>query len=445
MDKTSCLKDSTQRSALHLAKEIWSTERTTRGYKFVSIKDASLLTDDDGRIIKIGAASELSSTVLQNQHKVINHGEAIIIPGFVDSHLHCPQLDVIGSGGHALLDWLNQYVFPAESAFSSREIARRGAQRLSRELRKNGVTTAAVFSSVHGSAADELFSEFDQSGLRLISGKTSMDCGAPPELLQAAESDLAEQESLIAKWHGRSNRIFYAITPRFALTCSPRMLRLLGDLREKHPTCMVQTHISENKHEVTEVLRHWKDHLDYLAVYEDYGLIGENTLLAHGIYLSDSELSRIAKSKATVVHCPTSNSFLGSGLFSIRRALDFGVRVSFASDIGGGTSLSPWQTMLESYKVQALQGHFVSATELFYRSTLAGAEALGLASMCGSLEVGKFADFVVLNPKANQLLAERLDVTPNPEDRLFAMMAFGDDRIVASTYVGGSTVFKNAD
>lgn len=439
------LEESSQRSELHIAKEIWSTQKTAEGHKLVAFKDAALLTNHDGRIVKITPVKDLSSSSLHNQHQVVNHGDGIIVPGFVDPHLHCPQLDVIGSGGLPLLDWLNSYVFPAESKFSSREIARRGAQRLSRELRRNGVTTAAVFSSVHAIAADELFNEFDQAGLRLVSGKTSMDCGAPATLLQASESDLIEQESLIEKWHGRSNRLLYAITPRFALSCSPRMLRSLGDLRAKNPSCLVQTHISENIHEVAEVRRQWKDQADYLAVYEDYGLLSDKTLLAHGVYLSDMELTRIAKSKATVVHCPTSNSFLGSGLFSLRRSLNLGVRVCLASDIGGGTSLSPWQTMLESYKVQALQGDFVSAVDLFYRATLAGAEALGLDTICGSLDVGKSADFVVLQPKANQLLAERLDTTKTAEERLFALMTFGDDRIVSSTYVSGVAVFKNVE
>jgi len=431
------------KATMHLANEIWYAKKNGASTEFVVVKSAAMIVDFTGKIIFVGSRSDVPESTKNADLQIIDHGDSYIVPGFVDAHLHCPQLDVIGSGGLPLLEWLDRYVFPAEMAFVNQSVAKRGAQRLSRELRRHGVTTAAVFSSVHSVAVDELFQEFENSGLRLIAGKTSMDAGAPDELLQCVDSDVEEQGKLIAKWHGKNDRLFYAITPRFALSCSPKMLRQLGELKSRAPSCFVQTHISENLQEVSDVKSNWSKYKDYLAVYEDHGLLDRRTLLAHGIHLTESELSRIAKSGATVVHCPTSNTFLGSGLFDLRRSEAAGVRVCLASDIGAGTSLSPWQTMLESYKVQALQGAFYSAGELLYRATLAGAEALGMDQNFGSLEVGKSADFVVINSNRNLLLSERLMVANTPEERLFAFMTYGDDRVVEATYAFGREVYRN--
>ncbi len=427
---------------VHLADEIWLITRKNGSPSFELIKNGALAVNAGGKIAAVGPRSEVLVSMQSDQVEIIDHEASVIVPGFVDAHLHCPQLDVMGSGGFPLLDWLNKFVFPAESKFSDRQVARSGARRLVRELKKNGVTTAAVFSSVHAVAADELFREFDSAGLRLITGKTSMDRGAPDELLEDVESDLIQQNDLIAAWHGKSDRLFYAVTPRFALSCSKQMLRALGDLKAKWPSCFTQTHISENEKEVTEVLAVWKQHRDYLAVYEDHGLLDGKTLLGHGIHLSDDEMKRIERVGATVVHCPTSNTFLGSGLFNLRRAQDLGVQVCLASDIGAGTTLSPWKTMLECYKIQALQGVFCSAADLLYRATLAGAKALGMDKYSGSLEVGKFADFVVINQNKNALLAERLIKTYSAEERFFATMTYGDDRITEAVFVAGRQVYN---
>lgn len=429
---------------VHLASEIWYAKKEQGSIVLVAQKDAAMIVDEGGKIIKVGRKTEILRQFSGTELTLIDHADNFIIPGFIDSHLHCPQLDLIGSGGLPLLGWLDKYVFPTEAQFASRPIAKAGAQRLTRELKRNGITTAAVFSSVHALAAEELFAEFDAAGLRLVSGKTSMDCGAPNNLMQDAASDVMDQRSLITKWHGKNGRLFYAITPRFALSCTKEMLRKLAELRAEFPTCFVQTHISENQNEVAAVREVWRSHKDYLAVYEDFGLLNEKTLLAHGIYLSDDELRRIAKARATIVHCPTSNTFLGSGLFPLYKARDAGAKVCLASDIGGGTSLSPWQTMLESYKVQALQGTYLSSAELLYYGTLAGAEALGMDGVCGSLEPQKAADFVVLSSRRNQLLAERIAKTNSPEERLFAFITSGDDRVVEATYVSGYEVHRNS-
>jgi guanine deaminase len=425
---------------VHRAKEIWFTRHQGQSIELVTVADGAMAVDGNGKILAVGRASEFKSPAYSQ--KIVDHGDSILVPGFVDAHVHCPQVSIIGSGGTALLDWLSRYVFPVEAGFRDQGIAKTGANRLVRELKQNGVTTAAVFSSVHAVAADALFEEFDAAGLRLVTGKTSMDVGAPRDVLQSVQSDINDQQGLIDRWHGKSGRLFYAITPRFALSCSREMMLALGDLRERNSSCYVQTHISENLDEVAAVKHVWKNCEDYLAIYQEHGLVGAKTLLAHGIHLTDSELTRIAAAKASLVHCPTSNLFLGSGLLDLRRAESFGVRVCLASDIGAGTSFSPWQTMLECYKIQALQGVRLSAPDLLYRATLAGAEALGLGSTCGSLEVGKDADFVVVTPGKKTILAERIAAAQTSEDRLFACITLGDDRIVDQTYVAGQLVYR---
>jgi guanine deaminase len=436
-----------QPHVIHRAKEIWHVVR--RGPKnsleFVAIADGALALDQSGRLLGVGRASEFRSlhASAASPIEVINHGEGILIPGFVDAHAHCPQIDVMGSGGCSLLEWLDLFVFPTEAKFSQESIARDGARRLVREFKHHGVTTAAVFSSVHAVAAECLFSEFDTAGLRLVTGKTSMDVGAPAGVLQPVIADIEDQQALIARWHGKSGRLHYAITPRFALSCSREMMRALGDLRERNPGCYVQTHISETKDEVAAVKSVWKDCRDYLAVYADHGLIGGKTLLAHGIHLTDGELERIVQSKSSIIHCPTSNTFLGSGLFHLRRTRDAGARVCLASDIGAGTSLSPWQTMLESYKVQSLLGEHPKASELLYLATLAGAEVLGMDQDFGSFEPGKFADFVVINPAQKPLLAERMAASKDAEERLFACITHGDDRLTQSVFVAGQKIYEH--
>ncbi len=436
-----------QSQTIHRANEIWHVVRSGKKIELVTINDGALAIDQSGRLIGVGRASEfrsLNNSSGGNPVEVINHGSSILVPGFVDAHAHCPQLDIIGSGGHSLLEWLDRYVFPAEARFSDAFVARDGAKRMAREFKRNGVTMAAVFSSVHAVAADCLFSEFDAAGLRLITGKTSMDVGAPAAVLQPVKADIEEQQALIARWHGKSDRLRYAMTPRFALSCSREMLRALGDLRERNPSCFVQSHISETTDEVAAVKSVWKDCRDYLAVYADHGLLGDKTLLAHGIYLTDAELDRVVQSKTSLVHCPTSNTFLGSGLFNLRRAREAGARVCLASDIGAGTSLSPWQTMLESYKVQSLLGQRPSAAELLYLSTLAGAEALGMEQDIGSFAPGKSADFVVVNPSNKPLLAERIAAAKDAEERLFACITHGDDRVIQSVYVAGQKIHEHS-
>jgi guanine deaminase len=429
--------------SLHRASELWTTNVQDHQVHLTAISDAAVAIDQEGKISAVGRFQEFKSQVQLAGIEVIDHGHGIILPGFVDAHVHCPQLDVMACGGHSLLDWLQNFVFPKEASFADQSVAEHGAKRLVRELVNSGVTTAAVFSTVHAKAADLLFQQFDVSGLRLVSGKTSMDVGAPTNVLQSVKGDIEEQEALINKWHGRNGRLFYAITPRFALSCSHEMMRSLGDLRERYEGLFVQSHISETKDEVAAVKNTWKECADYLAVYADNGLLGERSFLAHGIHLTESELERMSASKTALVHCPTSNTFLGSGLLNLNRAVSAGVKVCLGSDIGAGTSFSPWATMLECYKVQALQGMRPSGSTLLYLATQGGANALCLGNETGSLEVGKCADFIVIDPDRRPILAERLAVAKNPEERIFSTIVHGDDRITKNVFINGKSVFPN--
>lgn len=438
-------------AVIHRAAELWHVRSPVAGrsisstvrrgrlgdrFRFEAISDAGLAVDSStGRILDVGEFPAVKARV--GDADVVNHGGGVILPGFVDAHLHFPQLDAIGSHGKHLIQWLETYIFPAESRFADKSVAQSTAARFTEELARNGVTTSVAFSSVHPVAADVLFDVFDRSGLRAVVGKTSMDVNAPAEVLLDWRADVEAQEALIAKWHGRGGRLFYAVTPRFVLTSSREQMKALADLHARHPETYIQTHISECEGELRSVAEAFPAAKDYLSIYEDYGLINERTLLGHGIWLTDSERERIADLGATVVHCPTSNSFLGSGLIDLRKTCDAGVEVALGSDIGAGTSLSPWATMLEAYKLQALRGQPLEPEALLYLATLAGSEALHLDHVTGNLEPDKQADFQVISFDAKPLLRERVARARNPRERLFATVVHGDDRVLEKLYVGG--------
>ena len=307
---------------LHRAAELWhvtspagSSGTIRRGrlgdrFRFDSISDVGLAVDEStGRIIEASAFS-----VAKAHHpgaRVIDHGDGVIVPGFIDGHLHFPQLDVMGSHGKHLIQWLDTFIFPAEARFSDRSVAESTAARFTKELAANGVTMSVAFSSVHPVAADVLFDAFEKSGLRAVVGKTSMDVNAPASVVLECSADIEAQEMLIKKWHGRQGRLFYAVTPRFVLTSSPTQMKALADLHRRHPDTFIQTHISECEGEMESVAAAFPNARDYLSIYEDYGLINDRTLLGHGIWLTASERERVAGWGATVVHCPTSNAFFG--------------------------------------------------------------------------------------------------------------------------------------
>lgn len=389
----------------------------------------------DGVISEVGVAT----SVLSNHPgaRRIDFGEKLLVPGFVDCHVHFSQIDMVASPGHELPVWLDDYVYPAEARFSDPDHCAVTADFFTGQLVDNGVTTAAVYATVHPGSADALFHSARKRGLRLITGKVCMDRNAPAELLDTPELALEESRTLIEKWHG-VDRLEYAVTPRFAPTSSPHQLELLGELTQQYPDMVVQTHLAENEGECAWVRELYPRERDYTAVYERFGLVRPRSVFGHAIHLSDNELERLSRAQASLAHCPTSNLFLGSGLFPYRRTEKYhGIRIGLGSDVGAGTSLSPLVTLNEAYKVSRLLGDPITATAALRLATLGGAEALGLADRVGSLAAGKDADIVVLDPAATPLLRHRARLATSTEELLFALMMLGDDRVIAETFVAG--------
>jgi len=414
---------------------------------------------DGSTIVAVGEASDIldaySSTTAATVH---DHGDALIIPGLVDCHVHYPQIGMIASPGEQLLDWLDRYTFPAEARFADKAHAEATAEFFTDQLIRNGVTTALVFSTVHPHSVDALFTAAQRKDLRIITGKMCMDRNAPADLLDTPESAVADSKALIDRWHG-TGRLEYAITPRFAPTSSDAQLRALGELAADHPDVLIQTHLSENTAECDWVRELFPQASDYTDVYDRAGLVRERAVFGHAVHLSDRELTRLDEAHASLAHCPTSNNFLGSGLFPLKDILGKvpDLRIGFGSDVGAGTSLSPLATAGEAYKVSRLLASAAStsgttaltAAELLYHSTLGGARALGVDAHVGSLAPGKDADLVILDPTAattasgtpaDPVLAHRAAQCTTTGELLFACLMLGDDRTVAGVVVNGTLV-----
>jgi guanine deaminase len=396
-------------------------------------EDGHLAVDDDGRIASIGNWSEAPAGDL------VDYSAKLITPGFIDTHLHAPQLEMIGSYGGHLLEWLNRYTFPTERKFKDPVHARRVAQSFYDELLRNGTLTALVFSTIHREATDIFFEEAERRGFRGIIGKTMMDRHAPEYLLdKTPQQSYDESRTLLQKWHGRG-LLRYAITPRFAPTSTEGLLECAGQLKREFPDAWVHTHISENRNEVRWVQELFAD-AEYADVYDHYGLLGEKTVLAHGVWLTPEELDLIARRGARIAHCPNSNLFLGSGLFPLHSVLEANVIVGLGSDIGAGTTPSFFNAMSDAYKVQQVQGVSLSPFHLWYLATLGGARALTLDAETGSLEAGKSADFLVLDPQATPLLTVRTRHASSLEDLLAGLIFMGDDRAVERSVIAGRIV-----
>ena len=364
--------------------------------------------------------------------------DALIVPGFVDTHLHAPQLEMIGSYGGHLLEWLNRYTFPTEAKFEDPAHAAQIARSFFDELLRNGTLCALIFSTIHAEATEIFFAEAERRGFRGIIGKTMMDRNAPPELLEDARRSYDESRTLLQKWHKRG-LLRYAVTPRFAPTSTPELLEAAGQLKREFPDAYVHTHISENKNEVTWVQQLFPD-AEYADVYDRYGLLDELSVLAHGVWLTEEELGLLAERKSRISHCPNSNLFLGSGLFRLQHTLDAGVGVGLGTDIGAGTTPSMFTAMADAYKVQQVQGVSLSPFHLWYLATLGGARALSLDRECGSIEAGKSADFLVLDLHATPLVSMRSDRASSIEDLLAGLIFMGDDRVVKSRFIAGHEV-----
>lgn len=396
--------------------------------------------DEQGRIAWVGAFADLPA--IYRKWQIDDHGEALILPGFIDAHIHFPQYRMLAAPGRDLLDWLNRFTFAEEARYADAAHAAAAAEIFLDRMFSHGTTAAAAYSSVHAVAAEALFATADRRGMALITGKTLMDRNAPAAVRDDAEAGARDSESLIKKWHGRG-RLRYAVTPRFAVTSTEAQLRAAGELYRAHPGVYMQTHLSESAGEIEMVKSLFPAARDYTDVYDRCGLLGRRSLFGHGIHLSERECARLSETGSVVVHCPTSNTFLGSGLLDIDHITDprRPVRFAIASDVGGGLSYSMLATLGEAHKVAQLKGRRLSALDAFYLATLGNARALELDSEIGSLEPGRCADIVVLDPRATPVLAGRQDLSESLEDMLFALMMLGDDRTVAATYVAGRCVY----
>ncbi len=366
----------------------------------------------------------------------IDHRGRLLLPGFIDTHVHSPQLDVIASHGTELLDWLENYTFPAEMRFADHAEAQAGAERFVAALLAHGTTSAVVFPTVHKDSADRLFDAAGRRGMRLVTGKVLMDRLAPPALRD--DVDQAERDclDLIDRWHGRG-RLAYAVTVRFAASSSPAQLAMAGRLATQVPGVFMQTHVAENRDEVALVQRLFPQARSYLDVYARAGLLGPRSVLAHGIWLDDEDRALLRDSGAQIAHSPSSNLFLGSGLFDWPAAQAAGVAVSVASDVGGGTSLSLIRTMADAYRVQALAGKRLTAWTALHAATRGSARALGLGTEIGSLEVGSAADVCVWDWASGPVAERRMALARDLHERMFAWMMLADERNLVAAFVAG--------
>lgn len=399
----------------------------------------------DGHIVQFGPAAEIAPS-LPPDVEIRDYGRnALITAGFVDTHVHFPQTPMIGSPGEQLLDWLDRYTFPTELKFADRAFTREVARVFLRENLRNGITTSCVYCTVHSHSADILFEEAEALGLRLAAGKVLMDCRAPDGLKDTVQTGYDESQALIAKWHGRG-RLLYAITPRFAGTSSPEQLFAAGALWRAHPDCLMQTHIAENKAEVAWIKELFPDRRSYLDVYDHHGLCGQRAVFGHGIWLEEGELQHLHDTGSAIAHCPTSNFFLGSGAFDLRRALDpkRPVRIGLGTDIGGGTSFSILATLNEAYKAAQLNKQALSAEHAYYLATRGSAAAMRLEDKIGSIAPGKEADLVVLDMRSTPLIDFRMNQAQSFAEQLFVQMILGDDRAVQATYVAGRLAYSRS-
>jgi guanine deaminase len=371
----------------------------------------------------------------------IDHRGRLVCPGFIDTHIHYPQTDIIASPGHGLLDWLDRYAFPAERRFGDIVQAQEVAGFFCDELLRNGTTCALVFGTVHPQSVDALMGAAQRRGLRLVAGKVMMDRNCPEFLRDTARSSYEDSKRLIERWHG-NGRLGYAITPRFAATSSTEQLEAAGALAREYPDVPVHSHVAENPAEVELIRELFPWSRSYLDVYDRYGLLKAHSVYAHGIYLDGRDRARLAASDTAIAFCPTSNLFLGSGLLDLRQALDEGVRIGMATDVGGGTSFSMLRTLGAAYQVAHLRGYVLSPLRAFYLATLSGAQALGLDERVGNFAPGKEADFIVLDGAATPLLARRMAAAQSIDERLFLWMTLGDDRAIEASYVMGEPLWR---
>ena len=402
--------------------------------------DDGLLVVENG-LVKAADDARLLLPTLPVGTPITDYSGHLLMPGFIDTHIHYPQTDMIAAYAAQLLDWLDDHAFPAERRFADAEHAAEGSRFFLDELMRNGTTTALVFGTVHPCSVDAFFAEAEARNLRMIAGKVLMDRNCPEYLRDTPDGGYRDSSALIEKWDGRG-RLHYAITPRFAVTSSDAQLESAGRLAAEHPSVFVHSHVAENLAEVKWARELFPRARSYLDIYERFGLLRDRAVYAHCIHLDDVDRGRMAQTGATAAVCATSNLFLGSGLFDFAAARHAGMRTGLGTDVGGGTSFSMLRTLAETYKVAQMRGHRLTPWRSFYLATLGGAKALNLDDRIGSFAPGREADFIVLRMDSTPLIARRMKTARTPAEKLFALMMLGDDREIGATYIMGERVWN---
>jgi len=404
-------------------------------------KDGMLVLEE-GYVIGIDCAEAVAKH-FPRLETVYEHEKGLITPGLIDTHIHYPQCEVIAAYGTQLLDWLETYTFPVEQRFKDIEHGENTAEFFLNELLRNGTTTAMVFGTVHPQSVEAFFSATLKRNLRMVCGKVMMDRNAPKALCDTPMSGYWDSRKLIKKWHGKA-RLGYAVTPRFAPTSSPEQLTKAAQLLSEFPGIHFHTHLSENTQECQWVSELYPDCDSYLDVYDKHGLLGRRSVFAHGIHLSNWEWNRLGKTQSNIAFCPTSNLFIGSGLFNLPKADEFQVKVGLGTDVGGGDSFSILRTINEAYKMQQLLGHNISPFRSLYLATLGGAVSLDLDNSIGNFIQGKEADFIVLDYQSTPLIKFRIDKCQTLEEKLFVLQMLGDDRTIREAWIMGDKQYQRS-
>ena len=412
---------------------------TSGGVEPVYYEDGLMVIEGE-RIVEVGDYAELSVRY-SSEGSIVRFKDSLIMPGFIDCHIHYPQYKVISSYGSSLLEWLNKYTFVEEQKFSDSDYAAKIAELFLDELIKNGTTTAMTFCASYKQSVDVFFSAAEKRNMRMIAGKVMMDRNAPAGLCDDIDSSYADSKSLIEKWHNKG-RLGYAVTPRFAPTSTEGQLTQAAKLLTEHPDVLLQTHLNENSEEIAWVKKLYPKSRNYFDVYDKLGLSGPSSVFGHCIYNTADEYKRMAETSSKAALCPTSNLFLGSGLFALNELESYGIDVALASDVGGGDSFSMFDVMSQAYKVCRLNGYNLDPVKAFYLTTLAAAKVLGVDDSIGNFESNKEADFIVLDLNASELIKQKIQTVTDISDLLFCLMMLGDDRLVGEVYILGQCAYK---
>lgn len=416
-------------------------ELTSSNGQYVYIEDGVLIVAA-GKIHKVGAHTELKDEL--TDMKVVDYKNKIITPGFIDTHQHATQSGIVAAYGEKLLEWLENYVFPGESVYNDKDIARKELNFFLDRLLKNGTTTAVSYGPLFYDATNILFEELDKRNMRFITGNILMDMNSPDYLKLSTQENYDNCKKLLEKWHNK-NRLSYCISPRFALACSEKMLELCGDLKKQFPDAYIQTHLDENLAEVAEVKKLYPWSKNYLDVYHHFGLTSDRTVFGHCVHITDDELKLLRDTKGIISWCPLSNNFLGSGLFNAENAFKFTDNITLGTDWGGGNSLSMFAVMDDAYKVSMLKSYKLPSMVRWYMATLGAAKALHLDDKIGNFTVGKEADFIVIDPDASEYMKYRREKVNNLYELLFILMTLGDEINIKATYILGEPAYIHSD